>query len=214
MEEDPEHREEAQDEVAMYRRLWERGYSPLDLRQSVNELSQINLRTFELLAVPGGYRELMAWRDEVTERRDRLREALDEGVERGRLPRPPEQRENVIGRLEVYDASIGFMGIASPALWHDATVRMAHVGVAALIFEREHGHLPESLEQLVEAGLISELPADPFDGKPLRYSARHRLLWSIGSSEPVLPLHDDADEERVRTYETGRPSLRLPPPLP
>ncbi len=214
VEEDPEHREETLAELAMHRRLWERGHSPLDLRQSVNGLSQINLRTFELLAVPGGHRELMAWRDEVTERRDRLQEALDEAVERGRLPRPPEQRENVIGRLEVYDASIGFMSIASPALWHDATVRMAHVGVAALIFEREHGHLPESLEQLIEAGLISEVPADPFDGKPLRYSARHRLLWSIGSGRRDLPLRDDADEEEIRSFGTGRPSVRLPPPLP
>jgi hypothetical protein len=37
-----------------------------------------------------------------------------------------------------------------------------------------------SLEALIEAGILSSIPLDPFADGPLRYSAERRLLWSHG----------------------------------
>ncbi len=47
-------------------------------------------------------------------------------------------------------------------------------------FERLHQKLPKSLQELVDAKLLTELPRDPIDDQPLRYDSSRRVLWSIG----------------------------------
>ena len=47
-------------------------------------------------------------------------------------------------------------------------------------FERRHQRLPKSLQELVDAKLLTELPRDPIDDQSLRYDPSRRLLWSIG----------------------------------
>ena len=39
--------------------------------------------------------------------------------------------------------------------------------------------LPETLESLVPE-LLAAVPADPFDGKPLRYSREDAVVYSVG----------------------------------
>lgn len=58
----------------------------------------------------------------------------------------------------------------------EATVAM----LAIRRFERRHQRLPKSLQELVDAKLLTELPRDPIDDQPLRYDPSRRLLWSIG----------------------------------
>lgn len=58
----------------------------------------------------------------------------------------------------------------------EATVAM----LAIRRFERRHQRLPKSLQELVDAKLLTELPRDPIDDQSLRYDPSRRLLWSIG----------------------------------
>ena len=46
-------------------------------------------------------------------------------------------------------------------------------------FKQDKGKLPDSLAELVPE-YIEEIPADPFDGKPIRYSADKKRIYSVG----------------------------------
>ncbi|MEZ5300672.1 MAG: hypothetical protein R3F11_08445 [Verrucomicrobiales bacterium] len=45
--------------------------------------------------------------------------------------------------------------------------------------EFAHGSLPDSLDALVPE-FLDAVPADPYDGKPLRYSKENRIVYSVG----------------------------------
>ncbi|MEI6211634.1 MAG: hypothetical protein WCR06_08405 [bacterium] len=67
-------------------------------------------------------------------------------------------------------------------------------GVRLLIalrrYERANGSLPDRLDDLVP-GFIEAVPADPFDGQPLRYSSERRIIWAVGEN-----LRDDGGSKR------------------
>lgn len=46
-------------------------------------------------------------------------------------------------------------------------------------YKQKYGSLPPSLEELVPE-FLSKIPIDDFDGKPLRYSAEKKILYSVG----------------------------------
>lgn len=52
--------------------------------------------------------------------------------------------------------------------------------IALRRFERRHGSLPEGWDEVVADGLLAAPPSDPFDGRPLRFDAEQRWLWSVG----------------------------------
>ncbi len=54
--------------------------------------------------------------------------------------------------------------------------------LAALTYKTKEGHLPESLEKLVTAGLLPQVPLDPYSNGPLVYKVRGDdfLLYSVG----------------------------------
>ncbi|MBN2473083.1 MAG: hypothetical protein JXB62_00645 [Pirellulales bacterium] len=62
-----------------------------------------------------------------------------------------------------------------------ATRRASDVMIAVERFRRAHGRLPESLAKLVPE-YLPEVPADPFDGLPLRYAVREGqyIIYSVG----------------------------------
>ncbi|MBN2189644.1 MAG: hypothetical protein JW728_00345 [Candidatus Aureabacteria bacterium] len=47
-------------------------------------------------------------------------------------------------------------------------------------YEKKIGRLPDSLEELVPE-YADSIPIDPFDGKPLKYSADEKVIYSVGS---------------------------------
>jgi len=53
------------------------------------------------------------------------------------------------------------------------------VAFALRILRRETGSYPATLDEVLTKGLMPEVPIDLFDGRPLRYSAERRLLWSV-----------------------------------
>ena len=51
--------------------------------------------------------------------------------------------------------------------------------LALKAYEIDYNTLPSSLDELVPQ-YISEVPRDPFDGQPIRYSAEKKIIWSVG----------------------------------
>jgi len=54
--------------------------------------------------------------------------------------------------------------------------------VAILRYKQERGNYPENLSELLEAGLLKELPMDPFSNKPVVYRKIDDgfMLYSVG----------------------------------
>lgn len=74
--------------------------------------------------------------------------------------------------------------------------------LALKAFEQDRGVLPNSLEELVPL-YLSEVPRDPFDGKPMRYDAGRRILYSTG--EDLIDDGGDIDEEiDGKNWQGGR----------
>ena len=53
--------------------------------------------------------------------------------------------------------------------------------VACNRFRREKGRWPDTLQNLVP-GYLPEVPRDPFDGQPFRYSTEKGIVWSVGEN--------------------------------
>ncbi len=54
--------------------------------------------------------------------------------------------------------------------------------LAVHLYKAQEGRLPESLRQLVDAGLLSKVPLDPYSGAPLIYRVVDGdfTLYSVG----------------------------------
>ena len=55
----------------------------------------------------------------------------------------------------------------------------AQLVVACNRFEQARGRRPETLAELVP-DFLGEVPRDPYDGEPFRYSAEKGLVWAVG----------------------------------
>ena len=88
-------------------------------------------------------------------------------------------------------------------LHSQARLRTAAAALAAERYRRAHGRWPESLDALAAAGFLERVPADPFDGKPLRfrrladgvviYSAGPDLSEGDGRAKRKKPLDPGSD---------------------
>jgi hypothetical protein len=104
-----------------------------------------------------------------------------------------------------------------------AQMRSALVGVAAERYRLEHGRWPESIEALVQAGLLGAVPLDPFDGQPLRFKrlADGLVIYSVGfdgvDNGGVLNRDNPTEEGTDLGFQLWDPDARrqiaLPPPL-
>jgi hypothetical protein len=63
-----------------------------------------------------------------------------------------------------------------------AQLRCATVAVAAERFRRDNGRWPTTIDELVTAKLLTAVPADPYDGKPLRLKKLPDglVIYSVG----------------------------------
>ena len=67
----------------------------------------------------------------------------------------------------------------------------AKLVVACNRFQRDQGRWPETLAELVP-DYLGEVPRDPYDGAPFRYSAEKGLVWAVGQN-----LTDDGGSTQV-----------------
>jgi hypothetical protein len=110
----------------------------------------------------------------------------------------------------------------------DTLLHCAVAGLAAERFRVKHKRWPESLDELVKAGLLKEVPIDLFDGQPVRLRRTkdgivvHSVARWIGSTVESLDYQGDAldnlqdfDEKQVRIeFRLWDPDHRRQPPLP
>ncbi|MGD9613620.1 MAG: hypothetical protein AB7V22_12055 [Kiritimatiellia bacterium] len=69
----------------------------------------------------------------------------------------------------------------------------AQLVVACNRFEQARGRRPETLAELVPE-YLGEVPRDPYDGEPFRYSAEKGLVWAVGRN-----LTDEGGSARVES---------------
>ncbi len=74
------------------------------------------------------------------------------------------------------DLSEMLLNLADHATAHR---RLLRVKLALLRHENATGNLPATLDELVPA-YLDAIPADPYDGKPVRYDATRGLVWVLG----------------------------------
>jgi len=86
---------------------------------------------------------------------------------------------NAVGRLLVYLLLPALDSVSKSRCADDLEHAVARLRLAARAYELEKGGPPPSLEALVP-DYLDAVPADPFDGKPLRYDPARRLVWSVG----------------------------------
>ncbi len=147
--------------------MLEAGVSPTELRSLAMGIYEgISPADRAALYVPGS----------TIGQRAALLRHLNQVVEAAKLPE--DQQQAPLARLEE-EARRGpqFVRLLAPAVANlraqcrrsHAQLRCAIVAVAAERYRRQHGRWPESVEVLVAAGLLKEVPADPYDGAPLRF---------------------------------------------
>jgi hypothetical protein len=96
----------------------------------------------------------------------------------------------IVSKIIVPEFETVFMKVATL----DALILTSRVGLACRIHKSRTGAYPENLEALVP-GLLTEVPIDPFTGKPLVYRREGQgfIVYSLGSN-----LKDDGGRS---TYE-------------
>lgn len=86
--------------------------------------------------------------------------------------------ENSIGKL-LKTVTCPFRRVAEHKCMDRFYIEAMATIIALRAYQKERGYLPARLEELVP-GYLSDVPLDPFDGKPLRYSREKKIIYSVG----------------------------------
>lgn len=129
---------------------------------------------------------------------DMVRGAPDEG-EMGRFS---VLQPNVFGKYLFMILIPGFDKTLESKCGTESVLAGAKLAVACHRFERDRGRFPETLQELVP-DFLGEVPRDPYDGAPFRYSAEKGLVWAVGKN-----LTDDGGSTRVPGVEQAIPASR------
>jgi len=98
--------------------------------------------------------------------------------------------ENIIGKI-LHNISIkGYKSIYIRKCSEDVSISVAQLLLALKAYQMENGRLPDSLEEL-SPKYISQIPKDPFDGKPIKYLPEKKIIYSAGGD-----LKDSGGDEK------------------
>ncbi|MBP7705908.1 MAG: hypothetical protein KA243_01550 [Candidatus Aminicenantes bacterium] len=86
----------------------------------------------------------------------------------------------IASKMMIGSAEAAFMKTAKT----EAITLASRTGLACRLYKSRTGHYPQTLDELVP-GLLSEVPIDPFTGKPLVYRREGEgfIVYSLGSNE-------------------------------
>lgn len=124
------------------------------------------------------------------------------------------------GHLAVSKVTVSYSGVLKASLRNRAQLRCAAAGIAVERFRLLTARWPESLDEIPKV-ILPAVPADPFDGKPLRFAKRADgvTVYSIGPDEvdnggnfPAGARPGDAGTDIV--FRLYNPDQRGLPPLP
>ncbi len=88
-------------------------------------------------------------------------------------------RENSIGRILFSITSVSLMSANRVRCEESLMVSITQTMMGIKGFKNDNERYPDALGELVPH-YLSSIPIDPFDEKPLRYSAEEKILYSVG----------------------------------
>jgi hypothetical protein len=100
---------------------------------------------------------------------------------------------NSMGKYLVSGLAPSIDKIISRKCLVQANVAGLRLKIALRLYEQKHGQLPDDLKALVPE-FLKEIPIDPYDGQPFRYSKTEKKVWAVGSN-----LKDDGGKMRKDT---------------
>ena len=90
---------------------------------------------------------------------------------------------NVIGAgMLLSQIGLSYDFILDRRLKAQSEISATEAFLALVLYHREHGELPATLDALVP-DYLPAVPRDYFDGQPIHYSRDFRALWSIGTNQ-------------------------------
>lgn len=110
--------------------------------------------------------------------------------------------ENLIGKALHDIVMISFGGIFERRCMEEFSISGTKLLMAIKAYKIENGGLPSNLEELAP-NYIAEVPKDPFDGNPIRYSQEKKIIYSVGSD-----LIDSGGSEEYWT-EAPDPTFKI-----
>lgn len=108
------------------------------------------------------------------------------------------------GELLLPDLQLGLDGVVSRSDRLHVLDELSRWRLALSRYERTHGALPATLEELAAAAPeLDAVPTDPFSGQPYRYDPVRRLIWSVGENRTDENAADAASltEPEIEWYE-------------
>ena len=89
-------------------------------------------------------------------------------------------KENILGKYLV-SSSTSFESYHKRSVGLRTKVNLTRTLVALIIFNKKYGYYPKRLIELVESGIISQIPLDLFSNRIVNYSFQDKKIWSTGS---------------------------------
>lgn len=111
--------------------------------------------------------------------------------------------ENLIGKILHDIVIISSGGIFERRCMEEFSISGTKLLMAIKAYKIENGELPSNLEELIPE-YISEIPKDPFDGSPIRYSQGKKIIYSVGSD-----LIDSGGSEGENWTEMPDPTFKV-----
>jgi len=87
--------------------------------------------------------------------------------------------ENILGRVFLNMSLTSFSGASARRFLEDFSVRGTQTLFRIKSYWQDNHVLPPSLEELGPE-YLKEVPLDPFDGQPIRYSPEKAIIYSVG----------------------------------
>ncbi|MCI0684278.1 MAG: hypothetical protein L0Y71_19380 [Gemmataceae bacterium] len=133
---------------------------------------------------------------------------MNQAVEITKLP-TEEQPDKLLELERTIPKASYLMRLLAPALNKvgsahvraQTLLRAAQVGIAAERYRLKHERWPDSIDDLVKAGLIAAVPSDPFDGAPLRWRRMPEGMAAYSVGIDKADNHGNINMRRI--YDRG-----------
>jgi len=111
--------------------------------------------------------------------------------------------ENLIGKALHDIMMVSFGGVFQKRCLENFSVGGTQLLIALKAYQIENGRLPGTLGELIPE-YISEVPKDPFDGNPIRFSSTKKIIYSVGPD-----LKDSGGSEGSNWEEMEDPTFKI-----
>lgn len=98
-----------------------------------------------------------------------------------RLAELGRKHHNILGNCLMDFCTPALDGVHKSSVRQQAEINLTRAFLALWTFRKEHGSWPASLQDDRMKSIIARVPIDLFCGKPVLYSGKKEILWSVGA---------------------------------